>query len=791
MYRLLYTQKMVESKQETDFPELFLSLALIYLAALYVYTTNWTLNLDLIFFAVFIGFSLGFGLGKCKFDSPSVFWISLTFTIIFIFLAVSMVSTASPPLPDKLLWILLGAGTSIYEFSSGHEVSSPLILLISFTSLIWVVSLFGAYASTRRKSVVPILLIVACLFILVEFFLPESERNPWITGLAALTAVLLYIYRTNQSSYKGNNNFGRIEKRSPRFIFKPILLFSIFVLIIIAWSLPLAVRAATPGAPEAQRFNNFSYQLRDSFSRMTASLRGSSRAAAVGFGPSLSLGTKAASAETVIFTAEASQPLPVGESVYWRSKVYEVYNAGIWQEGVQKQVLLEPGEEIRQPSANPSDLAVTYRVRAESPLGDYFVPGSLTWINNPANLIFSPTEDGGRDVIAVEPENTVLSGNGYRLQVLLETAQAERISSSKSDIPQWVQSRYLQMPAELQLNIYPLALEITKAEDTDFDKALAVTEYLRSNYRYSEIVEAPTDFQDRIEWFLFEGKKGFCNYFASAEVLLLRSIGIPARLAVGFSEGELSADGLASTIREKNRHAWPEVFFPEIGWVIFEPTPSLPAIQFGTSKTDSETSLEGVVRNNIPNDQNQPGQQPPPGNSSRTEADAAEASSLPIGRKYDLFPTILFLIMFTALSAAFIFERADRKKKIEFLQRINSRFKKMGLGSILLTEKLIQRWQTPTIELVYNDIVNLGQILFGIDPGNLTPAEIIHALAKICPEIASEAEILLAEYQDSVFGGKITKDKEARSLGWVIQRKMIISKINHLFKYPYQPKSGE
>jgi hypothetical protein len=137
MYRLLYTQKMAESKQETDYLELFLSLALIYLAALYLYTTNWTVNLGLIFIAVFIGFGLGFGLGKSKLETASVFWISLSFTIIFIFLAVSMVLTGTPSLPDKLLWILLGAGTSVYEFSSGLEVSSPLILLMSFASLIW------------------------------------------------------------------------------------------------------------------------------------------------------------------------------------------------------------------------------------------------------------------------------------------------------------------------------------------------------------------------------------------------------------------------------------------------------------------------------------------------------------------------------------------------------------------------------------------------------------------------------------------------------------------------------
>ena len=77
-------------------------------------------------------------------------------------------------------------------------------------------------------------------------------------------------------------------------------------------------------------------------------------------------------------------------------------------------------------------------------------------------------------------------------------------------------------------------------------------------------------------WVLFHTKKGFCNYYASDEVLLLRSIGIPARMAVGFAEGEGSNDSTARgesfIVRNHDAHAWPEVYFPNIGWVEFEPT---------------------------------------------------------------------------------------------------------------------------------------------------------------------------------------------------------------------------
>jgi transglutaminase-like putative cysteine protease len=96
----------------------------------------------------------------------------------------------------------------------------------------------------------------------------------------------------------------------------------------------------------------------------------------------------------------------------------------------------------------------------------------------------------------------------------------------------------------------------------------------------------PATPENTLEWVLFEYKKAYCVYYATSEILMLRSLGIPARMAVGFSQGAgfsekediIEDDRVARRflVREKNAHAWPEVYFPGIGWVEFEPTESAP-----------------------------------------------------------------------------------------------------------------------------------------------------------------------------------------------------------------------
>jgi hypothetical protein len=107
---------------------------------------------------------------------------------------------------------------------------------------------------------------------------------------------------------------------------------------------------------------------------------------------------------------------------------------------------------------------------------------------------------------------------------------------------------------------------------------MAVQDYLRQAITYSLDIASPPAGQDPVDWVLFDSPKGYCNYYASAMVVLLRSAGVPARMAAGFAQGAYDLDTGEFLVVESDAHAWPEVFFPGYGWVEFEPTASQPTV---------------------------------------------------------------------------------------------------------------------------------------------------------------------------------------------------------------------
>jgi transglutaminase-like putative cysteine protease len=132
-------------------------------------------------------------------------------------------------------------------------------------------------------------------------------------------------------------------------------------------------------------------------------------------------------------------------------------------------------------------------------------------------------------------------------------------------------SRDLQLP-QLDPRIAALARTITKtAGPTAYEKAAAVQDYLRKSPFVYNLDGAPTG-PDALSTFLFDTHTGYCEQFASAMVVLLRELGIPARIAIGFTTGQSDGNG-SYTITTADAHAWPEVYFAGKGWVRFEPTP--------------------------------------------------------------------------------------------------------------------------------------------------------------------------------------------------------------------------
>ena len=151
------------------------------------------------------------------------------------------------------------------------------------------------------------------------------------------------------------------------------------------------------------------------------------------------------------------------------------------------------------------------------------------------------------------------------------TATAADLRAVPATYPESVLGIYLQLP-RLDRRIKPLADQITRGSTNVFDKAANIERYLMGNYGYTLDLSG-THGDDPLADFLFVRRAGHCEYFASAMTVMLRAEGIPARYVTGFSPGEYNDVGGDYIIRESDAHAWVEVYFPDYGWIPFDPTP--------------------------------------------------------------------------------------------------------------------------------------------------------------------------------------------------------------------------
>ncbi len=131
---------------------------------------------------------------------------------------------------------------------------------------------------------------------------------------------------------------------------------------------------------------------------------------------------------------------------------------------------------------------------------------------------------------------------------------------------------YLQLPPEITPRVRALAREIVRGATTDFDKAAAIERYLKEPLSYTLEMQSPRG-REPIDFFLFERRKGHCEYFASAMTVLLREVGVPARNVNGFLGGEWNEYDDYIAVRAGDAHSWVEVYFSGAGWVTFDPTP--------------------------------------------------------------------------------------------------------------------------------------------------------------------------------------------------------------------------
>jgi transglutaminase-like putative cysteine protease len=279
---------------------------------------------------------------------------------------------------------------------------------------------------------------------------------------------------------------------------------------------------------------------------------------------------------------------PYGPRYYWRSTVYDAYDFSSWR-----------WTHIRTVRAYTDQPGLRFNIGPTLDGARQEVQQTFTMLLRASDLVYAapqpvqiglPVEaeldcvtDFGRacvndnqpsDVAIIQSRKTLRTGDTYTVTSSISSASAAMLRSAGRAYPDWVLRLYLQGATSVSPRVRDLAAQIIAqaGAQTPYDQAKAIERWLRTYIQYNESIPAPPRGSDPIEWFLFDSREGYCNYYASAMVLMLRSQGIPARMAAGFAQGTWDADRGAFLVRERDAHTWVEVYFPGYGWVEFEPT---------------------------------------------------------------------------------------------------------------------------------------------------------------------------------------------------------------------------
>jgi transglutaminase-like putative cysteine protease len=174
----------------------------------------------------------------------------------------------------------------------------------------------------------------------------------------------------------------------------------------------------------------------------------------------------------------------------------------------------------------------------------FYVAPQPLWVSRPARADLAYNPDGTTDLSALHASPRLRAGQAYQVRSSISVATADQLRAAGTDYPRWVANRYLQLPPTITPRTRELARQVAAGLDNPYDIAIAVTDYLRAQISYADTTPSLDSDQEPLDWFLFDLRQGFCNYYASAEIVLLRSLGIPARLAVGFAQGTRQKSGL-------------------------------------------------------------------------------------------------------------------------------------------------------------------------------------------------------------------------------------------------------
>ena len=296
----------------------------------------------------------------------------------------------------------------------------------------------------------------------------------------------------------------------------------------------------------------------------------------------------------VALRVRMNQPTPQmgGEKRYYRGVTYADYSGRGWSnEGETQEEELPPGQ--------------AWDATLDAAIARKRLLQAIELIDAPGGVLYAVGEPVAPDV----PYRALLRAPGdlisllytqrparYSVLSVVPAVSEEQLRAASQDYPEAIRERFLALP-EIPERVREQARVVTAGAATPYDQAVAIERYLRG-FEYTLDVEEPPAGRDVVDYFLFDLQKGYCDYYASAMVVMARLVGIPARLAVGYGMGSVEQYRDEYTVMEAEAHSWPELYFPPYGWIPFEPTAGRSVFErIGLPETGEPTTGGSVAEN--------------------------------------------------------------------------------------------------------------------------------------------------------------------------------------------------
>ncbi len=495
------------------------------------------------------------------------------------------------PWRERITLMIEKVASWVREAMNNGSSKETLIFLLLVVGLIWMLGYSAAWYSFRHRRIWHVIL-PAGVTLLANVYQYNGNNSMAPYLILYLVCALLLLVQSHFSDRETEWLRERV-RFTPSLRASFLLAGGLIGLVALLFSWRLTAVASTPDTLRMlQRLNTPYNEVLARWNRMFASLNNYNLRNVDRFGKSLPLeGPRNLSPEPVMLVSVAE-----GRH-FWRAQNLDTYDGSAWHNSSTEQRSLEPYDmSIPLPKYD-------YRGNVTADFTLFRGTDSLLASSQPVlasvatNATLAKMDDGGIELQQLALSVPLLAGNRYATAGSTSTADPVQLQIASTQYPAWITDRYLQLPNNISDRVKALGQNIVSKAGAlnSFDQAVAIESYLRTNIEYDEKLDAPPVGVEASEYILYMTKRAYCNYYATAMIVMLRSMGVPARMAVGYANGMLDNTGQSTTpeegrvnylVRGTDAHAWVEVFFPEYGWVEFEPTAGQPPIDRRLSEND-------------------------------------------------------------------------------------------------------------------------------------------------------------------------------------------------------------